>query len=76
MKDGWGLFVQAIVSLAVLALWGYVQWAILSGPIPEGSRDLVLRAMGILDAGTLTVLTYWLGTSRSSARKDELKEAK
>lgn len=74
MKRGWfGKLVQALVSLMVLAVWGYVQWSILKTPIPEGSRDIVMRAMGILDASTIMVLTFWLGTSLSSARKDEAK---
>lgn len=73
MKDLRGFLIQALVSVLVLSVWGYVQWSILQIPIPEGSRDIVMRAMGILDAATVMVLTYWLGTSRSSARKDEIK---
>jgi hypothetical protein len=32
-----------------------------------------MRALGILDAATFTVLTFWLGSSRGSARKDEMR---
>lgn len=71
-KDRLGHWTQFLVSIAVLAIWGYVQHSILDDPIPEGSRDIMMRAMGILDAATVMVLTYWLGTSRSSTRKDEV----
>lgn len=64
--------VEAIISLAVLALWAYVQLALMSDAIPEGNRDLVLRMLGVLDAAVLTVLTYWLGTSVGSARKTDM----
>lgn len=64
--------VEAIISLAVLALWAYVQLALMRDAIPDGNRDLVLRMLGVLDAAVLTVLTYWLGTSVGSARKTDL----
>ena len=49
--------VEAAVSLAVLALWAYVQLVLLRDQIPEMNRDLVLRMLGVLDAAVLTVLT-------------------
>lgn len=64
--------VEAIISLAVLALWAYVQLALMRDAIPDGNRDLVLRMLGVLDAAVLTVLTYWLGTSVGSARKTDM----
>lgn len=64
--------VEAIISLAVLALWAYVQLALMRDAIPDGNRDLVLRMLGVLDAAVLTVLTYWLGTSVGSARKTHM----
>ncbi len=63
--------VEAAVSLAVLALWAYVQLVLLRDQIPEPNRDLVLRMLGVLDAAVLTVLTYWLGSSAGSARKTD-----
>ena len=63
--------VEAAVSLAVLALWAYVQLVLLRDEIPAPNRDLVLRMLGVLDAAVLTVLTYWLGSSVGSARKSE-----
>lgn len=64
--------VEAIISLAVLALWAYVQLALMRDAIPDGNRDLVLRMLGVLDAAVLTVLTYWLGTSVGSSRKTDM----
>lgn len=64
--------VEAIISLAVLALWAWVQLALMRDAIPDGNRDLVLRMLGVLDAAVLTVLTYWLGTSVGSARKTDM----
>lgn len=73
MKDRSSLFVQTLISLIVLCLWCYVQWAVLERPIPAGAENMVMRALGILDAATFTVLTFWLGSSRGSARKDEVR---
>jgi hypothetical protein len=64
--------IEAIISLAVLALWAYVQLVLMRDAIPEGNRDLVLRMLGVLDAAVLMVLGYWLGTSVGSARKTDL----
>lgn len=73
MKDRSSLFIQALISLVVIGVWGYVQWSVLAHAIPAGSENLVMRALGILDAATFTVLTFWLGSSRGSARKDEMR---
>lgn len=70
-RDIEGLIVQATVSFIILMVWAHVQWYILHHPIPEASHDLVLRAMGILDAMATIVASFWLGTSLSSKRKDE-----
>jgi hypothetical protein len=64
--------VEAIISMAVLVLWGYVQLVLMRDAIPDGNRDLVLRMLGVLDAAVLMVLGYWLGTSVGSARKTDM----
>ena len=72
MKDKATLWIQAGIAVVVLAVWAFVQYHILTHAIPDGSRDIVLRAMGILDAALLAVLYFFFGSSRGSARKDEL----
>ena len=64
--------IEALVSFLVLGLWIYVQLVLLAHPIPGDNRDLVLRMLGVLDAGVFTVLTYWLGSSVGSARKTDM----
>ena len=64
--------IEAIISMAVLVLWGYVQLVLMRDAIPDGNRDLVLRMLGVLDAAVLMVLGYWLGTSVGSARKTDM----
>ena len=64
--------VEAIISMAVLALWAYVQLVLMRDAIPDGNRDRVLRMLGVLDAAVLMVLGYWLGTSVGSARKTDM----
>lgn len=64
--------IEGALSFLVIGLWGYVQIHLLNGMVPGENRDLVIRMLGILDAAVFTVLTYWLGSSHSSARKTDL----
>lgn len=62
----------AVLSwLVVTAALGLEGWVMIYG-LPAGADAIVLgRILGTLDAAFMTVLTFWLGTSNSSRRKDE-----
>lgn len=66
------LLAQLAISCLVMFMWWHMQTVVLSSiEIPEGNRDLVMRMAGMLDAAVIFVLGFWLGTSLSSARKDD-----
>lgn len=66
------LLAQLAISCAVMFMWWHMQTVVLSSiEIPAGNRDLVMRMAGMLDAAVIFVLGFWLGTSLSSARKDD-----
>ncbi len=56
-----------LIVTATLVLEGYV----LIAGIPSQASDIVVgRVLGTLDTAFITVLAFWLGTSRSSQNKD------
>lgn len=67
------LAIQAAVSGAVLWAAGYLEWHILNHVIPEANRELAIRLAGALDALSTAVVFYWIGSTISSARKDDPK---
>jgi hypothetical protein len=56
---GLGLMTTAIV------------WALLYFPIPDNNRDLAINYGGQIIGLFCTSVAYWIGTSRSSANKDQ-----
>lgn len=56
-----------LIVVATLGLEGYVMVA---GVPPEAVDLIVGRVLGTLDTAFITVLAFWLGTSRSSQAKD------
>jgi hypothetical protein len=63
---------HVLVGFVILAVWGGVQYFLLTASVPEGQREIITRMLGTLDAA-LMVYLYWLfGTSRSSGSKDRV----
>lgn len=60
--------------LAAIVLGGYflIQGYILSHVIDDGMRDIILRSMGTLDMALGMVLSYYFGSSSSSAQKNAI----
>ncbi len=56
--------------LAVCVFAGFVVLLFLKA-IPEGMKDPLMLLAGAAAAGYGQVLSYWLGSSAGSARKDE-----
>ncbi len=56
--------------LAVVVFAGFVVLLFLKA-IPEGMKDPLMLLAGAAAAGYGQVLSYWLGSSAGSARKDE-----
>jgi hypothetical protein len=61
------------LSLVLLALTLGCEAVVLFVGYPVGTSELVLgRVLGLMDAVTMMVLSYWYGTSNGSAQKNEL----
>jgi hypothetical protein len=61
------------LSVLLLLICLGTEVAVLVFGLPVGTSELVLgRVLGLLDAIAMTVLSYWFGTSSSSAIKTEL----
>lgn len=59
------------VSLLVLAMFGAIVALALFNAIPAGSEAVLNTLLGTLGAMAMTVISYWVGSSAGSARKDE-----
>lgn len=63
----WG---PAIVTIGVLAIFAGTLWALFTGRLPEGQMGFIL--VGAIAAWGGQAVSYWLGTSASSGRKDSV----
>lgn len=61
----------AAVSILVLLLFGTMAALTLFLTIPPGSEAIMNTLLGTLSAMAMTVISYWVGSSAGSARKDE-----
>ena len=60
-----------VVSVIVLATFGSVMSLALMRAIPSGSETILNMLLGSLAAMATSVVSYWVGSSAGSARKDE-----
>lgn len=65
-----GLAPAVTSVLAVLVFAGFVVLLFVKS-IPDGMKDALMLLAGAAAAGYGQVLSYWLGSSAGSARKDE-----
>jgi hypothetical protein len=61
-----------VISCLVVLGFGTMLWLVLANPLPEGNSEIVYILLGTLSAGFSTVLTFWLGSSRSSQDKSQM----
>jgi hypothetical protein len=60
-----------VVSLVVLVTFGLVMCVALTKALPAGSETVLNLLLGSLSAMATSVVSYWVGSSAGSARKDE-----
>lgn len=60
-----------LLTLAIVIVWGIVQWALFTHNVPENSHDMIARMLGTLDAALMAVLYFWFGSSKGSREKTE-----
>lgn len=66
------LVLKFTLTAAAVGIWAYVQWFLLHDPIIDGNRDLLMRAMGLLDAALLMSMGHWFQSSLGSEMKTRL----
>jgi hypothetical protein len=60
-----------VISIIVLITFGVVMWVALTKVMPGGSETILNMLLGTLAAMSTSVVSYWVGSSAGSARKDE-----
>lgn len=60
------------LALLVVVGWMIVQWFLLNHVIDDSMRELIARVLGTLDGALMLVLSYFFGSSSSSAQKNEI----
>lgn len=70
------MMVRAVISFLIIALLAASQAVLAFVEIPESNRDLFNTFLGaLLSVGLGSVVSYWLGSSQSSAGKDRTIQA-
>lgn len=60
---------RGLVGLFVLVIFAATLWATLRLEIPTANKDVVMILIGQVSGAFITVVGYYLGTSKSSADK-------
>lgn len=72
MQSATNSTMPAIIAAIVFLVWGSVMYAVFTNALPETNRDLIMRALGILDSALLAILYFYFGSSAGSAEKTRL----
>lgn len=67
--DSW---TPRLLGAAIVIGWLCVQWFLLEHVVPAENRELIMRALGTLDAALMFVLGYYFGSSSGSDAKTDL----
>ena len=63
---------RLVISAVVLAGFGMTVFALLTRAVPAENASLANVLLGTMSAMAVAVVNYWLGSSASSARKDQV----
>jgi hypothetical protein len=63
--------VPAVLGAVVVIGWIGMLAYVMSGRIPSENREIVIQAVGTMNAALMMVLGFWYGTTANSAKKDE-----
>ena len=66
-------FYAAAITAAIMPLIYIVVWRVLTGPFSPEVQSMVIGA--VVSGGLSAITGFWLGSSASSQRKDEVKAA-
>lgn len=59
---------------AILIMLGLLTLSIMlfGGDVPAGNKDIIINLMGVLEGALMSIVTFFFGSSRSSAEKDKV----
>lgn len=67
-KHDWFMYLVGLVGLGAFA---FMIWALVYREIPEGTKDLFIHGLGIIEGIAVSIFTYYFGSSRGSEHKSE-----
>lgn len=69
-------YTTTVLGSCTVLGWLIIQFYLFTHLIPSEMREIIMRSLGTLDAALGMVFTYYFGSSRSSAQKDEIIKSK
>lgn len=75
-KAGRKDYTTTILASCTVCGWLIIQFYLFTHVIPTEMREIIMRSLGTLDAALGMVFTYYFGSSKSSAQKDEIIKSK
>lgn len=64
----------ALVAIGLIAVLGFITWALVFVQVPQGNRDTLTVVVGILSANVGLVVGFFFGSTVTNHRKDEALE--
>lgn len=68
----WRELVAYVIAGVIVVGFLVTQYFVLTHPVADGARDIVLRTLGTLDALLVMVAQYLFGSSRGSKQKERI----
>lgn len=65
-----------VLPIALLGLVSFISYYLMTNPIPPEAKDMIFNIISQLLTMTVAAVSYWIGTTRSSAMKTELLGSK
>lgn len=62
---------KTITGLVMLAVFSLLVMYLISHPLPEANREIVIHILGIIEGAVMAVVTYYYGSSKGSHEKSE-----
>ena len=66
---GWGAPIISILVLTALGIMVVLSYTV---PVPEGAQSIIIGLAETLKVLSVAVVSYWMGSSVGSARKDAI----
>ena len=75
-KNNSGHWMPSVLTIGLTIMVSAMVYTIVFTEIPAANKDMAVYIFGVVTGAWTTAVSYWLGTSRSSANKDAMLGAK